>query len=241
VGLIEQTLVLLGRNEAVSRAVILRGRGLAPEQGRVTIDFNLSAGNQQQRRLGDIRPGEILELQLHVQAVRQIAGWSARLAYDPQVLSYVEESFAPGAFLATLTQLELVGEGYVEIGGDVLGEADPASGSSVLVKLSFRVEEGFADAAELSVTQLTWHRAGNGGPARDIVYAPATVLREAVVLVQPGDFDRDGQIDLDDFFLFADQFQRRVPPAEPRFDLDDDGRVHYADFFLFADLFAQRP
>jgi hypothetical protein len=159
--------------------------------------------------------------------------------YDPQVLSYVERSFAPGAFLNNLIRLELVQEEYVEIGGDILSLADPASGSGVLGTLSFRVEAGFADEAELSVTRLTWHRAGNGGPARDIVYAPATILREAVVLVQPGDFDGDGQIDLDDFFLFADQFQRRVPPAEPRFDLDDDGRVHYSDFFLFADLFVK--
>jgi hypothetical protein len=87
--------------EATRREVVLPGRGLAPEEGRVTIDFNLAEGNQQQRRIGDARPGEILELQLYVQRVRQIAGWSARIAYDPQVLSYVERSFVPGVAMVT--------------------------------------------------------------------------------------------------------------------------------------------
>ena len=60
------------------------------------------------------------------------------------------------------------------------------------------------------------------------------------VWVNPGeDLDGNGRVDLDDFFLFADRFQRRVPPAEPRFDLDDDGWVHFSDFFRFADLFAE--
>ena len=233
----EQRLLLAAKT--AHREVVLRGRGLAPEEGRVTIDFNLAAGNQQQRMIGDARPSEILDLQLHVQRVRQIAGWSARIAYDPRSLSYVANSFVPGAFLVDLIQLEQLGEGYVEIGGDVLNLADPASGNGILGTLSFRVEPGFVDAAELAVTRLTWHRAGSGGPARDIVYAPATITDDPVVLVEPGDFDGNGQIDMDDFFFFSDQFERRVPPAEPRFDLDDDGRVHYSDFFRFADLFAE--
>jgi len=237
VGAVEQTLVLMGTGEVAPQRVALRGQGLAPQEGRVTIDFNLASGNQQQRRLGDVRPGAVVNLQLHVQRVRQIAGWSARIAYDPQVLAYVGESFAPGAFLPELTALEQLGVGYVEIGGDVLGQADPATGSGVLGTLSFRVREGFAERAELAVTRLTWRRAGSGGSARDMVYAPVALVREAVAIVQAGDFDGNGRVDLDDFFLFAEQFQRRVPPAEPRFDLDDDGQVFYADFFLFADLF----
>jgi len=234
---VEQTLVLMGTGEAAPQRVALRGQGLAPKEGRVTIDFNLASGNQQQRRLGDIRPGVVVDLQLHVQRVRQIAGWSARIAYDPQVLAYVEESFVPGAFLPELTVLEQLGIGYVEIGGDVLGQAEAATGSGVLGTLSFRVREGFAERAELAVTRLTWRREGSGGPARDIVYAPVSIIREAVAVVQAGDFDQNGRVDLDDFFLFAEQFQRRVPPAEPRFDLDDDGQVFYSDFFRFADLF----
>ena len=231
----EQTLVLRGGEQRAD--IVLRGRGTAPKEGRVTIDFNLAVANQQQRALGSVQPGAIVDLQLHVQRVNQIAGWAARIDYDPQALSYVAESFAPGALLSELTPLEHLGAGYVEIGGDVLDRADPATGSGILGTLSFRVEEGFAEAAELAVTRLIWHRAGNGGPARDIVYAPAMIRRAPVALVPPGDFDGNGRIDVDDFLLFADRFQRRVPPVEPRFDLDDDGQVHFSDFFILADLF----
>ena len=239
VGVVEQILLLMGVDEAAPRAIALRGRGIAPQEGRVTIDFDLAAGDQRQRRLGDMRPGELLDLQLHVRGVRQIAGWSARISYDPEVLAYVPASFVPGAFLANLTQLEALGAGYVEIGGDVLNQADPASGSGVLGTLSFEVREGFAESAELAVTQLTWHRAGSGGPARDIVYAPAAISRAAVALVSSGDFDGDGQTDMGDFFLFADQFQQPVPPTGSSFDLNGDGVVDFSDFFRFADRFGQ--
>ncbi len=238
---------VLSKDSAVEEAVgtdtavqvLLRGQALAPKEGRVTIDFNLAPGNQQQRRLGDVRPGNVVQLQLHVQRVRQIAGWSARISYDSEVLTYVEESFLPGAFLPKLISLEQLGVGYVEIGGDVLGQADPATGSGVLGTLSFRVQEGFSERAELAVTRLTWHRAGSGGPARDIVYAPVQLTREAAAVVQAGDFDGSGQTDLDDFFLFADQFQQEVPPEGSPFDLNNDGVVDLADFFRFADRFGQ--
>ena len=229
-------LTLSGGNE--QKTITLRGEGLAPQEGRVTLDFNPAPGNQQQRTIGDARPGTILTAQLHIQRARQLAGWSARIDYDSQALSYIADSFVPGSFLRDLIQLEQIGPGYVEVGGDVLNKT-PASSSGVLGTLAFRVADGFADEAELAITRLTWHRAGEAGTSRDIVYAPATIRRAPVILVQPGDFDGNGRIDLDDFFLFADRFQRHVPPAEPRFDLDDDGRVHFTDFFIFADLFGQ--
>ena len=234
VGDFAQTLLLTG-GEGVY-PVVLRGQATAPPQGRVTIDFNLSPGNQHQHTRGDARPGEIVGLQLHVQRARQLVGWSARLDYDPQALSYISGSFAPGALLPGLVTLESLGDGQVEFGGDALGQGGSASGNGVLGTLAFRVEPGFSDRTELAITRLTWHNAGSGSPAREIVYAPATLTRAPDLVDAPGDFNADGRISIDDFFLFAEQFERLVPPADPRFDLDDDGRVFYGDFFLFADL-----
>jgi len=54
-----------------------------------------------------------------------------------------------------------------------------------------------------------------------------------------GDFDGSGQVDFDDFFLFADEFGENVPPADPQSDLDADGTIDMDDFFLFADSFGQ--
>ena len=52
-------------------------------------------------------------------------------------------------------------------------------------------------------------------------------------------FDGDGDIDFDDFFLFADRFGIRPgdPDWDPIYDLDGDGAVDFDDFFIFADNF----
>ena len=49
------------------------------------------------------------------------------------------------------------------------------------------------------------------------------------------DFDGDGEVGFDDFFLFAEAWG----DSDPRFDLDGSGSVDFADFFLFAESFAQ--
>lgn len=52
---------------------------------------------------------------------------------------------------------------------------------------------------------------------------------------QNADFDGSGQVDFDDFFLFADAFGG----TDSRFDLDGNGMVDFGDFFLFADTFGR--
>ena len=53
------------------------------------------------------------------------------------------------------------------------------------------------------------------------------------------DFNDDGAVDFDDFFLFADAFGQPLEGEAARFDLNDDGAVDFDDFFLFADAFGQ--
>ena len=56
-----------------------------------------------------------------------------------------------------------------------------------------------------------------------------------------GLFNQDLRVDLDDYFLFADQYGTTTgqPGYDPRFDLDGDGQVGLSDFFLFADSFGK--
>ena len=49
------------------------------------------------------------------------------------------------------------------------------------------------------------------------------------------DFNGDGEVDLADFFQFAEAFGG----TDPRFDLDGSGTVDFTDFFLFAEAFGQ--
>ena len=53
------------------------------------------------------------------------------------------------------------------------------------------------------------------------------------------DFDQDGDIDFDDFFLFVDHFGTNQDSGtwDSKFDIDSNGNVGFDDFFLFADKF----
>ena len=56
------------------------------------------------------------------------------------------------------------------------------------------------------------------------------------------DFDGDGEVDFDDFVLFAQAFGTSSDDEQfdPRYDLDGDGEVGFGDFIAFAEKFGQR-
>jgi hypothetical protein len=56
---------------------------------------------------------------------------------------------------------------------------------------------------------------------------------------QNADFDGNGQVNFDDFFLFVDQFGQNVNTENQRFDLSNDLTINFDDFFLFVDQFGQ--
>ena len=60
--------------------------------------------------------------------------------------------------------------------------------------------------------------------------------------VQPlvGDFDGNGGVNFDDFFLFAVAFGKPGTGGNAKFDLSRDGRVDFDDFFLFAAQFGKK-
>ena len=55
------------------------------------------------------------------------------------------------------------------------------------------------------------------------------------------DFNSDGKVDFDDFFLFAAAFGARKgdPGFAEKFDLNVDGAVNFDDFFIFAAEFGR--
>ena len=53
------------------------------------------------------------------------------------------------------------------------------------------------------------------------------------------DFNGNGRVDFDDFFLFAGAFGQPGTGDNARFDLDNSGTVDFGDFFLFAEAFGK--
>ena len=68
-----------------------------------------------------------------------------------------------------------------------------------------------------------------------------SAAKEFVVTDQAlvGDFNGDGSVLFDDFFLFVDFFGSTADGAAAPFDLDGDGTVNFGDFFAFADNFGK--
>ena len=54
------------------------------------------------------------------------------------------------------------------------------------------------------------------------------------------DFDRDGKVDFDDFFMFSDAFGQLPLAGFAKFDIDYDGLINFDDFFLFSDVFGRK-
>ena len=59
----------------------------------------------------------------------------------------------------------------------------------------------------------------------------------SAVLALTSDFNNDNKVDFDDFFLFADQYEKEVNSGNLKFDLDKNGKIDVEDFFIFADSF----
>lgn len=68
---------------------------------------------------------------------------------------------------------------------------------------------------------------------------PSFFVAEVVEEANPGDFNADGAVTFDDFFLFADGFGLGKGDAgyDAAKDLSGNDRVDFDDFFLFADVF----
>ena len=66
-------------------------------------------------------------------------------------------------------------------------------------------------------------------------------FKKTSVTAGSADFDSNGRVDLDDFFVFAASFgtDRDSPDFDLRFDMNSDGSIDFNDFFIFAEQFGQ--
>lgn len=197
----------------------------------VTIDFDLADGDQQQRVAGGAIPGKLFELQLNVADAPEINGWSVNIEFDPSQVRYETGSFQASGFISGLLALVDEKEGTVSVGGTVLGTDAKNSGDGTLGTLSFEVLEGFTESTDLVITRVTFRRL-DGVEDKRTVRLVATITGESILA---GDFDGNGRVDFDDFFLFADGFGG----TNPMYDLNNSGAVDFDDFFIFADTFGK--
>jgi len=225
-----------GRIKEQIRALgAIRG-AVQTQTGPMTLDFNLTSGDQQERKREGVRAGQVVQVQLNVKEAPLMRGWSARIEYDPVQLRFLANSFAPSHFIPGLVSLVAEKTGRVDLGGTLLGGGGGSAGEGTLGTFSFEALPGFS-AAELVITRISFNTAASGELAQE-TYAVATLSGRTTL---QGDFDGSGAVDFDDFFLFADHFGQREGGQgwDPNYDLSGNGEVDFSDFFLFADNFGR--
>jgi hypothetical protein len=203
-------------------------------EGPVSIDFDLAAGNQEQRRAGSATPGSRYAMELSVSSAPEIDGWAVTINYDASQVTYVSGSFEASDFLPGIFILPEEDSGVVILGGAVLGTGVTNSGDGSLGTLEFEVLPGFADSTDLVISQVQLKHVDTGEEIIPVHYVATITAARVSGLV--GDFNGDGRVNLYDFFMFADAFGG----TDPEFDLTGDGKVNLSDFFVFTDAFGTK-
>jgi sugar lactone lactonase YvrE len=121
----------------------------------ITLDFDLTEGDQREWEMDRVFPGDIHRLQFNIRHAPLIDGWSATLRYDPEQLLYVDNSFRSSTFIPGLAALINSKNGEVIVGGVALGSGGRNSGAGTLGSLAFLVRDRFSGETWIEVAEIS--------------------------------------------------------------------------------------
>jgi len=95
--------------------------------------------------------------------------------------------------------------------------------------------------AGLSPSTTYHYRVGSRDASGNMTWSDDMTFTTLAFARLVGDFDGNGRVEFDDFFLFVAHFGTSTGQAgfEQIYDLDGDGRVDFDDFFIFVDHFGE--
>ncbi len=205
---------------------------------KLSLDLDRSAGNQE-ITTQSARGGESLYVALYAEQAALLQRYDIELAFDPDVLqfarfnsSYAEESNLLNSEGASATHLaQLNSASILAITGAL--PASGVTGDGLLGHVTFVIDPTVGSGpttvavqqAILQILNESLHDTLGSFPAATVDLQPALL----------GDFNADGTVDFDDFFIFADSFGQN--DFNPATDLNRDGAVTFDDFFIFGDNF----
>lgn len=167
-----------------------------------------------------------------VDDAKGIAGGNFTLTYPAEALTakQVKGTELLGGFLVT-PNVQTPGQVRVSMAG----ATGIATGKGALVTVVFDVKAGAAVGSYDLVLEASL-KDENG---RAI---PVTVRKGALTVTRDckADFNCDGEVNFDDFFLFANAFGQKATTENARFDLSRNGEVDFDDFFIFAETFGKK-
>ena len=173
--------------------------------------------------------GKNFTISLDVAHVADLAGYNIYLGYNTTVLTATNIE-VDGTWLTTGRTYTVwdktINEvkGVVHVSLTLTGVEEGVTGSGDLIRIDF-----VADAPGSS--PLDTYNDTLVDPLFNAI--PHSTIDGAVFVTIAGDIDGDGDVDSDDFYLFAGAYGSS-PPSNPNCDIDNDGDVDSDDFYIFA-------
>ncbi len=115
-----------------------------------------------------------------------------------------------------------------------MGSNSTGSGDGTLGQFSVQLLDRFSDQTTIRIVEVTLNLE-SGEREKIAVMSELVISSEVEEPTLAGDFDGNGRVEFNDFFMFADGFGG----TDPSLDLDGSGQVDFNDFFIFADNFGQ--
>ena len=179
-----------------------------------------------------IHIGDTFEFDVRGENVSDLAGWQFDIAFDPAILEAVDVS--EGDFLksdagTTFFQGGRIDNAAGKITGLIAGRISEGgvSGSGSVLQVRFK-------AKSHGETRLALQNFKFGSSTGEIIPAGPHEIHITVEQRLPtGDVNRDGDVDILDLILVAQQLGKSVPPNSP-VDINRDGVVNIFDLTLVA-------
>ena len=223
--------------ENATVSIGVSGTGVLPTV--LSLDLDGAAGDQG-AITASVSAGDSLTVDVYATRSLELTGYTLLVAFDPALARF-------GAFdLRGPEAANLLEEGGNSLIPAVTAPADSlvrvtvstqagaqgVSADGILGRLTFVTDSAVVTLSELELRLVRAELTGAGQSTPDTVTAQPATVSVGPTLV--GDFDGNGVVDFDDFFLFADHFGG----TDPLYDLDGSGgRVNFDDFFVFVDHF----
>jgi len=233
---------LVGDTKKNIAAIAVVGRGTQTPSSQLALNMRPHTG---EAIFPDSPSTYVVELT--IADAPAISGWSARLSFDPEMLSYVPDSFAASNFLPS-TQIQIhEEEGSILLSGTT---TEAALDDGLLGTLSFTALATInRESTALKAENIRLYLATGSIIEKEVVFVrlEEPAIREKVELsleregCGAGDFNCDQLVDLNDFFSFIDVFGQSAEIAGDYFDLDRNGTIGHTDLALLTELLQYTP
>ena len=220
-------------------AIPVAGKGVIATV--LSLDLDPTAGDQA-LATSTIDAGSIFAVNLYAQKTLDLLSYDLRLLFDPTALNYIDfaaqtdgETNLLAATGSPLTATATISADSVVVASVVADSLSAGlSADGLLGVFTFAADSslsGMDTAIRIERVLLKSTVSDTAGVDLAITISGRPAL--------PGDFNGDGIVGLDDFFLFSDNFglKQGDETYDPLFDLSENAIVDLDDFFLFGDNF----